>query len=171
MASVPDGPGWRLRFAEIPDRTAAESLRDAFLEAIVEPGEELGTGEYYWHEVIGATVRDLEGAELGTVVDVYRAGETETLVVRGERYGEFDVPVVRQFVRVFAPRRQEIVVDAVGLDLRPVKVRPPRTPRPVRAPRPPRTPRAARAAAPPGPGTPGPGRRPGPANSGPEGSR
>lgn len=90
--------------------------------------------------MIGATVRDLEGAELGTVVDVYRTGETETLVVRGERYGEFDVPVVRQFVRVFAPRRQEIVVDAVGLDLRPVKVRPVRPPHPVRPPRPPRRP-------------------------------
>lgn len=125
----------------MPDRTTAESLRDVFLEAVIEPGGELGAGEYYWHEVIGATVRDLEGVELGTVVDVYRAGETEALVVRGERYGEFDIPVVRQFVRVFAPRRQEIVVDAVGLDLRPVKPRPVRPPRPVRAPRPSRAPR------------------------------
>ena len=187
VASVPDGPGWRLRFAEIPDRTAAESLRDAYLEAVVEPGQELGTGEYYWHEVIGATVRDLEGAELGTVVDVYRTGETETLAVRGERYGEFDVPIVRPFVRIFAPRRREIVVDAAALDLRPVKVRPVRPPRPVRAPRPPRrsrvpagggVPGAAGPAAATGTGAAPRGRvgrprqaPPGPDHGGPEGGR
>jgi hypothetical protein len=51
------------------------------------------------------------------VEDVYRAGEAEVFVVRGEPYGEFDVPAVRGFVRIFAPRRGEIVVDADALGL------------------------------------------------------
>lgn len=78
----------------------------------------LGRGEYYWHEVIGVSVTDVTGRELGTVSDIYRVGEAEVFVVRGGPAGEFDVPAVRAFVRIFAPRRGEIVVDAAALDLR-----------------------------------------------------
>jgi 16S rRNA processing protein RimM len=120
-----DEPGWLVRFAEIRDRTAADSLRDAYLEAEVLPGEELPRGEYYWHEVIGAAVRSTEGEELGTVVDVYRAGGAEVFVVRGDEYGEFDLPAVRAFIRIFAPKRGEIVVDTDALELeRPKPSRP-----------------------------------------------
>jgi hypothetical protein len=44
-------------------------------------------------------------------------------VVGGGSFGTFDVPAVRAFVRIFAPRRGEIVVDAEALDLRPQRVR------------------------------------------------
>jgi 16S rRNA processing protein RimM len=125
-SAQPSEPGWLVRFEEITDRTAAESLRDAYLEGVVEPGEELPRGEYYWHEVVGSRVVDTDGRELGTVVDVYRAGAAEVFVVRGEPYGEFDLPAVRDFVRIFAPRRGEIVADAAALELTPVQPRRPR---------------------------------------------
>jgi 16S rRNA processing protein RimM len=131
-APVADGPGWRLTFRELPDRTAAERLRGAYLEAPVDPAAPLGRGEYYWHEVIGAAVRGVDGEELGRVDDVYRVGETEVLVVRGGRHGEFDLPVVRTLVRVFAPRRGEIVVESGALDLRPPAPEPPRASTPRR---------------------------------------
>jgi len=115
--AIPDGPGWRIRFAEAPDRTAADALRGAYLEADAGVATALPRGSYFWHEVIGATVRDLHERELGVVEDVYRAGEAEVFVVRGGRYGEFDVPAVRAFIRIFAPRRGEIVVDAEALAL------------------------------------------------------
>lgn len=115
--AIADGPGWRLRFRELPDRTAADTLRGAYLETEVQP-DALARGEYYWHEVIGVTVKDVSGRELGTVSDIYRVGEAEVFVVRGGPAGEFDVPAVRAFVRIFAPRRNEIVVDADALDLR-----------------------------------------------------
>ena len=115
--AVADGPGWRLRFREVPDRSAAESLRGAYLESPVQQAA-LAPDEYYWHEVIGVTVTDLGGRELGTVGDIYRVGEAEVYVVRGGPAGEFDVPAVKAFIRTFAPRRGEIVVDAAALDLR-----------------------------------------------------
>ncbi|MGD0861491.1 MAG: ribosome maturation factor RimM [Candidatus Limnocylindrales bacterium] len=114
VESQPDSLGWRVRFAEIADRRAAEALRDAYLEAVVAPGEELPRGEFYWHQVIGASVADLEGGVLGEVVDIYRAGGAEVLVVSGPA-GELDVPVVRSVIRIFAPGRGKIVVDADAL--------------------------------------------------------
>jgi 16S rRNA processing protein RimM len=128
--AIPDGPGWRLRFAEIPDRTAADTLRDAYLEAATEAADALPVGAYYWHQVVGATVRDLDDRAIGVVHDVYRVGGAEVFVVRGEPYGEFDLPVVRAFIRIFAPARGEIVVDVDALALEPAKpARPARAPR------------------------------------------
>ena len=115
--AIPDGPGWRIRFAEVPDRTAADTLRGAYLEADAGAAAGLPRGSYFWHEVIGATVRDLHDHALGVVEDVYRAGEAEVFVVRGGPRGEFDLPAVRAFIRIFAPKRGEIVVDADALGL------------------------------------------------------
>lgn len=133
---VEDGPGWRLRFREVPDRRASERLREAYLEVEVERDADLEPGAAYWHEVIGARVLDSGGAELGRVADVYRAGETEVYVVQGGPAGEFDVPAVRDIITTFAPERGEIVVAEEVLDLAagPVEAAP-RTATPRRRPR------------------------------------
>jgi len=132
--AVADGPGWRIRFREVTSRDGADTLRGAYLEAAVRPEQDLARGSYYWHEVIGCVVRGVDGAELGTVKDIYRIGETEVFSVDGGAYGGFDLPAVRAFIRVFAPRRGEIVVDAESLDLRPRASRDPGPDRP-KAPR------------------------------------
>ena len=116
-SAVADGPGWRVRFAEVPDRTAAEALMGTYLEVATGPEAALPRGSYFWHEVIGTPVTSTTGVALGTVRDVYRSGGAEVFIVDGGPYGEFDVPAVRDFVRIFAPRRGEIVVDADALDL------------------------------------------------------
>jgi 16S rRNA processing protein RimM len=132
---VEDGPGWRLRFAEVRDRQASEWLREQYLEIEVDRAADLEAGAAYWHEIIGSTVRDSHGVELGKVVDVYRAGENEVYVVRGGPVGEFDLPAVKDVITTFAPERRELVVDEVVLDLAAPAVesgaatKPPGTPR------------------------------------------
>jgi 16S rRNA processing protein RimM len=132
--AVQDGPGWRLRFREITSRDAADTLREAYLETAVRPTADLRRGEVYWHEVIGCHVHGLDDTDLGVVKDIYRVAENEVFVVGDGPYGTFDLPAVRAFIRIFAPRRGEIVVDADALDLQPPKVRPSGDDRP-RAPR------------------------------------
>ena len=134
---VEDGPGWRVRFREAPDRASAERLREAYLEIGVDRSADLADGAAYWHEVVGTTVKDSSGAVLGTVADVYRAGETEVYVVRGGPAGEFDLPAIRDVITTFAPERGELVVDESVLDLaEPAVDIPPAAPRrPRRRPR------------------------------------
>ena len=69
------------------------------------------------HEIIGATVKDVDDSILGKVVDVYRAGGADVVVVRGPA-GEIDVALVKTVVRVFDPAKGEIVVDGEALGLR-----------------------------------------------------
>jgi 16S rRNA processing protein RimM len=110
-----DGPGLLVRFHEVPDRRAADELRDKYLEAIAEPGR-LPTATYYWHEVIGCVVTTEAGEELGAVGDVFRVGESEVYVVNGAR-GEVLVPSVASVVKQLDPVNRRIVIDADALGL------------------------------------------------------
>jgi 16S rRNA processing protein RimM len=119
-SAVADGPGWWLRFKEIPDRNAAEALKGIYLE-IEPPVEPREAGRWFFHELEGLAVRASTGEELGTVIEIYRAGGAEVFVVRGPR-GELDIPVVKAIVLDLAPERGEMIVDleALALDARPV---------------------------------------------------
>lgn len=109
-----DGRGLIVRFDELPDRNAAESLRDVYLETDT-PGA-LPPRTYYWHEIVGCHVTTLEGESLGKVDDVTRVGEAEVYVVHGAR-GELLVPAVESVVRELSPAEGRIVVDGVALGL------------------------------------------------------
>jgi 16S rRNA processing protein RimM len=123
---VADGPGWRLRFREVPDRAAADRLREVYLEVEADRERDLAPGEAWWHDVLGAVVRTGDGRELGRVVDIYRAGENEVYLTRDEAGREVDVPAVMGVITTFAPERGEIVVDEarLAIDEPPIDERP-----------------------------------------------
>jgi 16S rRNA processing protein RimM len=112
----PDAPGILLRFQEVPSREAAESLRDVYLE-IDRPAAGLAEGEAYWHDVMGVPVMTTTGEALGTIADIFRAGESEVYVVRGGPRGEVLVPAVRAVVTRFEPTAGRIEVDGDVLGL------------------------------------------------------
>lgn len=114
VSSQRDGPGLLVRFREVPDRDAADALRDYYLEATAH--EPLGGDAYYWHEIIGCTVSTADGQPLGKVEDVFRVGEGEVYVVHGPR-GEILVPAVGGVISELAPADKRIVVDADALGL------------------------------------------------------
>ena len=120
LEAVPDGPGLRVRFREVGDRTAAESLRDLDLEAEVDRDRDLEPDAVFWHELRGVQVTDADGRDLGVVRDVYRAGSAEVISVGGGTVRPFEMPVVRAFILAWAPREGSIIVDATALDLEPV---------------------------------------------------
>ncbi|MFO1541053.1 MAG: ribosome maturation factor RimM [Chloroflexota bacterium] len=112
----PDGPGLLVRFREVPTREAADLLRDRYLEADI-PVDALPDGSFYWHEIVGTPVRTTDGRDLGSVVDIFRAGGSEVFVVRGGAHGEVMIPAVGAVIRELAPREGRIVVDADALGL------------------------------------------------------
>ena len=84
-----------LRLEGISDRAAAENLVGRYLEATANP---LPPDTYYWHQLIGLAAFDETGNELGTVVEVFRAGENEVYRIEGPS-GELLVPALRDVVR------------------------------------------------------------------------
>ena len=108
-----DGPGLLVRFREVPDRSAADTLRDKYLEA---DATDLAADSFYWHDVIGCSVTTSDGEDLGVVEDVFRVGESEVYAARGPR-GEVLVPAVGSVVLELDPARKRIVVDRAALGL------------------------------------------------------
>ena len=86
-------------FAEVQSREQAEALRQG--EILVQRGDRppLGPDEYHVDDLIGLGVR-LGGATVGTVVDVYAAGN-DLLAVALE--GREDRPVLVPFVPAIVP--------------------------------------------------------------------
>ena len=84
-----------LRLEGVTDRVSAERLAGRYLEA---PASPLPPGTYYWHQLIGLSVADEDGVELGQVVEVFRAGENEVYRIEGLS-GELLVPALREVVR------------------------------------------------------------------------
>ena len=69
------------RFEGVADRTAAEALRGSLVEIDREALPPLEDGEYYHSDLIGLPCFDLEGGEVGTVVEVENFGAGDLLEV------------------------------------------------------------------------------------------
>ena len=77
----PGGGGAIARFAEVPDRTAAEALRGEQLTVPRADLPPLAEGEYYHADLIGLPCESREGESLGTVVDVQNFGAGDILEI------------------------------------------------------------------------------------------
>ena len=119
--AIPDGPGWRLRFDEVPDRSAADASARRTWRPPRRRATRCPSASTTGTRSSARPCATSRIARSASVHDVYRVGGAEVFVVRGEPYGEFDLPVVRAFIRIFAPARGEIVVDVDALALEPAK--------------------------------------------------
>ena len=74
--STPHGDRWRVLFAGVSDRTAAERLRgtELFAEPLDDPSE------LWVHELVGSVVQLLDGSEIGRV-DAVQANPASDLLV------------------------------------------------------------------------------------------
>ena len=99
---------------DVPDRTSAEALRGARIFVPRSSFPTAGDDEYYWVDLIGLTVINREGVELGAVRELLSSGPQTTLVLAALEDGkpvERMVPFVSAFVdQVDLPARR-ITVD------------------------------------------------------------
>jgi len=101
-----DGKGGAIaRFAEVPDRTAAERLRGTPLTVPRSAMPPLGEGEYYHADLIGLPAVSTTGEALGTCVAVENFGAGDVLEI--ERPSEDGKPGKRFMV----PMREEAVPE------------------------------------------------------------
>ena len=100
--------------ADIPDRTAAESLKGA---RIFVPRSSFPTpedGEFYWVDLIGLQVLNREGVILGQVRDLMATGPQTVLVLQaeeGDKTVERMIPFVSAYVDKVDTQARCITVD------------------------------------------------------------
>ena len=72
-------------FPGIEDRDSAEALRGAEVYAPRAAMPPPAAGEYYWVDLEGLRVVNLEGVDFGTVSHLFSTGANDVLVARGDR--------------------------------------------------------------------------------------
>jgi 16S rRNA processing protein RimM len=71
-----------------PDRNVAETLKGCDIAVKPEQLEQLEQGEYYWRDLVGLEVINLEQIDLGRVDSLMETGANDVLVVKGKQDGE-----------------------------------------------------------------------------------
>jgi 16S rRNA processing protein RimM len=110
LKSLRDGNQVIARFAEIPDRTAAERMRGTELTVPRDALPPLGDGEYYHADLIGLPAVSTEGDDLGRVVAVENFGAGDVLEIERNDGKRFMVPMTADAV----PEWGELVVIDAG---------------------------------------------------------
>jgi 16S rRNA processing protein RimM len=88
-------------FAELPDRTAAETVRGLTLLTDVDTAESPDDPEeFYDHQLVGLSMVSTEGAPVGEVTEVVHSAGQDLLVVRATDGREVLVPFVAALVPV-----------------------------------------------------------------------
>jgi 16S rRNA processing protein RimM len=98
-----------VRLDGMTDRDAASRLRhkQVALERSALPPT--ASGEYYWHDLQGLQVTNLQNQALGEVVDLIETGANQVLVVRGDR--EVLIPFLDGVIARVDVAARQIVVD------------------------------------------------------------
>jgi len=87
-----------VRFAEFPDRTAAEAARGTLLEVRIQPDESPeDPEEFYDRQLVGLQVRTTDGGEAGTVTGVIHGAAQDLLAIKNNGR-EVLVPFVNALV-------------------------------------------------------------------------
>lgn len=87
-----------VRFAEFPDRNAAEAARGTLIEIQVEPDETpADPEEFYDRQLVGLMVRTTDGNEVGPITNVIHGAAQDILAIKADGR-EVLVPFVTELV-------------------------------------------------------------------------
>ena len=73
----------------VDDREAAQILANVEIGVDLSVFPELEEGDYYWHDLIGCSVVNLEGYTMGTVTEMMETGSNDVLVVKANTKDAF----------------------------------------------------------------------------------
>ena len=89
----PANQGAVASFAEITDRSMAESLRGTVLTVPRSSLPELGEGEYYHHDLLGLPCKSTDGTDIGIVHTIDNFGAGDILEIERPDGKRFMVPM------------------------------------------------------------------------------
>jgi 16S rRNA processing protein RimM len=89
-----------VRFEGVTSREAAERLKGHLLRVTRDRSRaQLASGSFLWADLVGLAVEAPDGARIGTVRDLLRAGGADVLIVNADSGGEMLLPMIESVVR------------------------------------------------------------------------
>ncbi len=100
-----------MKFREYPVREDAMHLTGRLLTVARSEAAPLEAGEFYTFDIIGLTVYDVDGNELGKVENVLRTGSNDVYQTRLTAGGELLIPALKSVVKEIDITGSRMVVD------------------------------------------------------------
>lgn len=104
------GDELQVKLAGVDDRDTAALLRGYTIEIPREAFAPAAEDEYYWADLVGLSVFNRDGAELGKVQNLMQTGAHDVLVVQGA-YGQKLIPFVAHYIDDVSLTEQRITAD------------------------------------------------------------
>ena len=100
-----------LLFEGHPNINDVEKYRDGILKVAKDNLAELAEDEFYYHQIIGATVYDETGSELGKIKEILSPGANDVWVVQRPKKKDLLLPYIEGVVTKVDVENQRIDVD------------------------------------------------------------
>jgi len=108
--SRPFRRGYLIRVEGVRTRDEAEALRGKYVLRPRDELEEVGEGEFLYHQLLGMNVVTVHGEEVGTIVEVYELRPADLLEVEGPSKTHF-IPFLSSLVREVDTEASTMVID------------------------------------------------------------
>jgi 16S rRNA processing protein RimM len=88
-----------------------EAFRGGILKISENQLTDLEGNEFYFHEIMGCTVYDLEGQEIGVVTDILQTGANDVWTVTPAKGKEHYIPYIEEVVKEIDIDEKKIIID------------------------------------------------------------
>ena len=102
----------KIKFRDIDDRNAAELIRNSILSVSRNDFPELGIDEFYLIDLIGYSVLDQNGVNIGIISDIMENPANEIIVITNNNK-EYLIPFINEFVKFFDHLKKEIMINVI----------------------------------------------------------
>ena len=101
-----------MKLQGITKREEAEALKEQLVYITEAQLEQLPEDTYYVKDLIGLTVKTVEGEEIGKVKDVIQNGGCDIYDIQGAK-GQIMIPAVKEFIKSVSMEEQTIIVSLI----------------------------------------------------------
>lgn len=106
-----------LSFEGLEDINLVEDLKQADLKISADQQDELTEGQYYYHEIIGLDVFDLEGNKLGQISEIMQSGANDVWIIKRKQKADLLIPAIKDVVKEIQIENHKVIIDLLdGLD-------------------------------------------------------
>lgn len=104
-----------LKLVNVATRDDAEKLRSSTVYIDREHAAPIDDSSHYYYDILGCTVKTMQGDIIGKVFDIQNAGSCDVYCVRPQNSpdGEVLIPAVRDIVKNIDTIKKEIRIEAV----------------------------------------------------------
>lgn len=114
LSCTPHKGKYLLTLEGITDINQVEKIRGESLYITRNQLENLGEDEYYWQDLLGMTVIDLQGQKLGEIVRIFNTGSNDVYVV--DPVKQYYIPATKDVIREVSLEDRTIRIDSSLLE-------------------------------------------------------